>query len=134
MLDGKGGKQRVVPASTRVLFELRAYGLPTRGPVCRGRDGVPGAPSAERGSQLVNEHLRDLGLADTGHAARHRFATRALHLSHDLRMVQLVAHRVLVMYLGQVVEMAPARTLATGAAHPYSRHLSASVDPFTGLR
>ena len=57
-----------------------------------------------------------------------------LFISHDLRMVQLVAHRVMVMYLGQVVEMAPARTLATGAAHPYSRLLWAAVDPYTGLR
>jgi len=57
-----------------------------------------------------------------------------LFISHDLRMVQLVAHRVMVMYLGQVVEMAPARTLATRAAHPYSRLLWAAVDPYTGLR
>src|SRR6185436_8129807 len=46
-----------------------------------------------------------------------------LFISHDLRMVELIAHRVMVMYLGQVVEMAPARTLATRAAHPYSRLL-----------
>ena len=57
-----------------------------------------------------------------------------LFISHDLRMVELVCHRVVVMYLGQVVEMAPARTLAAGAAHPYSRLLWAAVDPYTGLR
>ena len=49
-------------------------------------------------------------------------------------MVELVCHRVVVMYLGKVVETAPARTLATGAAHPYSRLLWAAVDPYTGLR
>jgi peptide/nickel transport system ATP-binding protein len=57
-----------------------------------------------------------------------------LFISHDLRMVELIAHRVIVMYLGQIVEMAPARLLATGAAHPYSRLLWSAVDPYTGLR
>lgn len=57
-----------------------------------------------------------------------------LFISHDLRMVELIAHRVIVMYLGQVVEMAPGRTLAAGAAHPYSRLLWSAVDPYTGLR
>jgi oligopeptide/dipeptide ABC transporter ATP-binding protein len=57
-----------------------------------------------------------------------------LFISHDLRMVQLLSNRVLVMYLGQVVEMAPARVLADGAAHPYSSLLWSAVDPYTGLR
>lgn len=93
LLDGKGGKQRVVPASPRVLFELRAYGLPSRGLVFRRRDGQPGAPTPARVSQLVNGHLHNLGIADTGHAARHRFATRAYQQGHDLRMVQdLLGH------------------------------------------
>jgi integrase/recombinase XerC len=95
LLDGKGGKQRIVPASQRVLFELRAYGLPTRGLVFRRRDGQPGSPSPARISQLVNEHLHGLGLSDTGHAARHRFGTLAYQHSKDLRMVQeLLGHEV----------------------------------------
>jgi len=57
-----------------------------------------------------------------------------LFISHDLRMVELVARLVMVMYIGQVVEMAPARTLAAGAAHPYSRLLWSAVDPYTGRR
>lgn len=93
VLDGKGGKQRVVPASPRVLFELRAYGLPSRGLVFRRRDGRPGAVTPARVSQLVNGHLHDLGLTDTGHAARHRFATSVYGLSRDLRLVQeLLGH------------------------------------------
>jgi len=57
-----------------------------------------------------------------------------LLISHDLRMVQLVAHRVMVMYLGQVLETAPARVLATEPAHPYSKLLWSAVDPYTGRR
>lgn len=57
-----------------------------------------------------------------------------LFISHDLRMVELIAHSVMVMYLGQVVEMAAARVLAAEPAHPYSRLLWAAVDPYTGRR
>jgi oligopeptide/dipeptide ABC transporter ATP-binding protein len=49
-------------------------------------------------------------------------------------MVELVAHRVMVMYLGQVVETAPAHALARAPAHPYSRLLWSAVDPYTGRR
>jgi len=57
-----------------------------------------------------------------------RAADHLPDLSHDLRMVELVAHRVMVMYLGQVVEMAP----AAEPAHPYSRLLWSAVDPYAG--
>ncbi len=57
-----------------------------------------------------------------------------LFISHDLRMVELIAHRVMVMYLGQVVELAPAGVLAAQPAHPYSRLLWSAVDPYTGRR
>jgi oligopeptide/dipeptide ABC transporter ATP-binding protein len=40
----------------------------------------------------------------------------------------------MVMYLGQVVEMAPARALAAEPAHPYSKLLWSAVDPYTGRR
>lgn len=63
-----------------------------------------------------------------------RLGLTYLFISHDLRMVELVAHRVLVMYLGKVVETAPARVLSAGAAHPYSRLLWSAVDPQGGRR
>ena len=38
------------------------------------------------------------------------------------------------MYLGQVVEMAPAKTLAVSAAHPYSQLLWSAANAHTGRR
>ncbi|HEU4407440.1 MAG TPA: oligopeptide/dipeptide ABC transporter ATP-binding protein [Polyangiaceae bacterium] len=48
-------------------------------------------------------------------------------ISHDLRLVEYVSHEVAVLYLGRVVERAPAERFATGARHPYTRALRAAV-------
>ncbi|AYN96667.1 ABC transporter ATP-binding protein [Pseudomonas sp. LTJR-52] len=48
-------------------------------------------------------------------------------ISHDLHVVRYVSDRILVMYLGEVVEIGPAETLFTRAAHPYTRALLSSM-------
>jgi len=44
-------------------------------------------------------------------------------IAHELAAVQQVAHRVAVMYLGQLMELAPAERFFRAAAHPYSQAL-----------
>jgi peptide/nickel transport system ATP-binding protein len=56
-----------------------------------------------------------------------RFAPAYLFISHDMAVVGFMCERVLVMYLGQIVEDAPRDTLFEKAAHPYSQALLASV-------
>jgi oligopeptide/dipeptide ABC transporter ATP-binding protein len=49
-----------------------------------------------------------------------------LFITHDLRLVPRIADRVIVMYLGQVVEEGPAHVLERQRLHPYSQALFAA--------
>ena len=50
-----------------------------------------------------------------------------LFVSHDLGVIEHLADRVVVMYLGRVVETATTEALFAGAAHPYTQALLAEV-------
>jgi peptide/nickel transport system ATP-binding protein len=50
-----------------------------------------------------------------------------LFISHDLHVIEYLSDRVLVMYLGQVVEVGSAEAVSTNPLHPYTQALFASA-------
>jgi oligopeptide/dipeptide ABC transporter ATP-binding protein len=50
-----------------------------------------------------------------------------LFITHDLGVVRYIAHRVAVMYVGQIVELRDTESLFQSPAHPYTQALLASI-------
>lgn len=58
---------------------------------------------------------------------REEFDLTYLFISHDLGVVEHIADRIMIMYLGRVVEAAPTEEIFSDPHHPYTRALLAEV-------
>ena len=56
---------------------------------------------------------------------KHR--TSVIFITHDLGVIAQIAHEVVVMYLGRVMEQGPVDTIFHGARHPYTRALLRAI-------
>ncbi len=64
--------------------------------------------------KLLKELQSDLGLS-------------MIFISHDLAVVREISHRIMVLYLGRVVEMADRNAIYEAARHPYTQSLISAV-------
>lgn len=58
---------------------------------------------------------------------RRQHGTAYLFITHDLNLIRQIAHRIAVMYRGDLLEILPAVDMAAQATHPYTRALLDAV-------
>ena len=62
-------------------------------------------------------------ILDLLHQLRQETGAAFLFITHDLGTVRLIADRIVVLYLGSIVESGPAEEIFTAPAHPYTQAL-----------
>jgi oligopeptide/dipeptide ABC transporter ATP-binding protein len=82
-------------------------------PECLIADEIVSALDVSVQAQIVNLLLE----------LQERLGLTVLFIAHDLRLVRHLSHRVAVMYLGSIVELAETERLFTAPAHPYTAAL-----------
>jgi oligopeptide/dipeptide ABC transporter ATP-binding protein len=58
-----------------------------------------------------------------------KYGLTYLFISHDLRIVEHIADRIAVMYLGRIMELGEAERIFENASHPYTKALIRSIPP-----
>jgi oligopeptide/dipeptide ABC transporter ATP-binding protein len=83
----------------------------------RQRIGIASSLDVSIQAQVINL-MQDL---------KHEFSLSYVFISHDLSVVEHISDRIAVMYLGTIVELAPAEEFSVASRHPYTVALLRSV-------
>ncbi|WP_263769296.1 ABC transporter ATP-binding protein [Propionivibrio soli] len=98
----------------------------------RQRIGVARALAVEPSFIVADEPLSALDVSIQAQVVnllcdlKDRFGLTMLFISHDLDVVEFLCDRVIVLYLGKIMEIAPTETLYHRPQHPYTQALLAA--------
>jgi oligopeptide/dipeptide ABC transporter ATP-binding protein len=99
----------------------------------RQRVGIAAALVLEPRLVIADEPLSMLdvsiraGILDLIRDLSRRLNFTCLYVSHDLSILSNIAHRLMIMYLGQVVEIGGVDRVVREPAHPYTKALISAV-------
>jgi peptide/nickel transport system ATP-binding protein len=65
---------------------------------------------------------------------QHQFGFSILYITHDLSLLVEFAHRIAIMYAGEIVEIAPSEQIFHSPKHPYTERLMNSFPAISGPR